>query len=49
MELLPSGTIQDLRKNQYYPEEEVSGIISQVCQGLKEMHKHHILHRDIKP
>jgi serine/threonine protein kinase len=31
------------------PEEEAINIIVQVCQGLHRAHKHHLIHRDIKP
>lgn len=49
MELLPTGNLKDVKRNQSLPEKVVSHIVSQICSGISYMHKNHVLHRDLKP
>jgi len=48
MEYLSSGTLSDITKRGLSLRETL-GIIEQVAAALAHIHKHHVIHRDIKP
>ena len=37
-----------LKKGHHLEFEEIAEIVTQVCDGLEELHNYHIIHRDIK-
>lgn len=49
LELLPDGSLQQVKKKRKLPEKEAADIIRQVAEGLKFMHEEYIIHRDLKP
>lgn len=49
LELLPDGSLQQVKKKRKLPEKETVDIIRQVAEGLKFMHEEYIIHRDLKP
>ena len=50
MELGCDGQLFDLmKKKKKFAEETVSVITREVTEGLQHMHKHKVIHRDIKP
>jgi serine/threonine protein kinase len=40
---------QRIERDGAIPEEAAIRIVAQVCQGLHRAHKHHLIHRDVKP
>ena len=49
MELLPDGSLQQVKKKRKLPEKEAADIVRQVAVGLKYMHQEYVIHRDLKP
>ena len=51
MEYEKGNDLSDYLKHQAKPlsQEEILSIIMPILEGLKEVHRHHFLHRDIKP
>ncbi len=49
MELLPDGSLQQVKKKKKLPEKEAADILRQVACGLKYMHQEYVIHRDLKP
>jgi len=49
LELLPDGSLQQVKKKKKMPEKETADIVRQVAEGLKHMHSEYIIHRDLKP
>ena len=47
MELAYGGSLRSFIKEKQVTDEECSIIIKQVLKGLQNIHKHHIVHRDI--
>lgn len=49
MELVQGGDLAHLLKKGPLPQEQVTNLIVQICEGLQFAHDHGIVHRDIKP
>ena len=49
LELLPDGSLQQVKKKRKLPEKDAAAIVRQVAEGLKHMHSEFIIHRDLKP
>lgn len=49
LELLPDGSLQQVKKKRKLPEKEATDIVRQVAEGLKYMHEEYVIHRDLKP
>ncbi len=49
LEIMPDGSLMQVKKKRKVPESEVSSYVRQICEGLKYMHTEEIIHRDIKP
>lgn len=50
MEVGTGGQLfHQLKKNTSMPEKDVAGFMRQVCDAVREIHSHRIIHRDIKP
>jgi len=50
MEVGTGGQLfHQLKKQASMPEKEVAGFMRQVCDSVREIHSHRIIHRDIKP
>lgn len=49
MELVEGGDLSKLIKEGPLPQEQVTHIVAQICEGLQFAHDHGIVHRDIKP
>jgi serine/threonine protein kinase len=49
IELLPDGSLQQVKKKKKLPESEAADIVKQVALGLKYMHQEYVIHRDLKP
>lgn len=49
MEYLTGGTLSEYLQNNYpIPEERLTKIILQICEGMNEIHKQEVIHRDLK-
>lgn len=49
LELMPDGSLMQVKKKRKIPESQVSYYLRQICLGLKYMHNENVIHRDIKP
>lgn len=49
LELLPDGSLQQVKKKKKLPEKEAADIVRQTALGLKCMHQEYVIHRDLKP
>ncbi|CAN5755523.1 hypothetical protein BH11VER1_BH11VER1_25120 [soil metagenome] len=49
MELVEGGDLSRLIREGPLPQEQVTHIVAQICEGLQFAHDHGIVHRDIKP
>ncbi len=49
LQIMPDGSLMQVKKKRKVSEAETSSYIRQICQGLKYMHTEDIIHRDIKP
>jgi serine/threonine protein kinase len=49
LELLPDGSLQQVKKKRKLPQNEAAALLRQVVEGLKYMHEEYVIHRDLKP